>query len=450
MPANCVLNRMGVTDTNTTLDKLTEWERLLIPRAHAFQSIYVPRTASGARMPSNQCHRKQKGVTLFLPIPVEETLHNVLKDDEVFRTSHLRIAVRTGMGNKKVVFEDIVNIQSVYEALKSLKYTYKNPLYKDLPISETIDEFRSLMNNSSITVDEEESSTEIVISPEDDSNVLVSDDPNLISQSNAGTYPNPMLTQVTNEELEEYQNYYTVMPVDNQRKPNESSSLYKMNRVDGQPLRHYEVDDLDVRVHPTLFPDAKYGLNDPERRVPISETEYAKSRLRSKHPKFRQNKSYCFHLHHHRVMKQLSNGIYNTLNIQNFDSNLTNDELSKKIERGELDKNIATIFSQIRGTQEYLKIPRWNVETMLRNYGPATWFLTFSPTEWMWPRLKRYLLDCNPNLSESMTIAQLTSADPVGTAIFVEKKFQPFMKFLQGPTNPIGKVKDDVCLTSIP
>ena len=155
-----------------------------------------------------------------------------------------------------------------------------------------------------------------------------------------------MLTQITKEEVQEYQNY-TVMPMDNQRKPSESSSLYNMNRLDGEPLRHYEVKDLDIRVHPTLFPDGKYGLNDPERQVPISEIEYAKSRLRSKHPKFRQNKSYCFHLHHHRVMKQLSNGIYNTLNIHNFDKNLTNDQSANKIERGELDKNISTILSII-------------------------------------------------------------------------------------------------------
>ena len=442
MPPACYKNRMDVTETNSKLKKLTDWERMLIPRAHAFQSIFVPRTVSGARMPSNQCHRKQKGVTLFLPIPVEETLEHVLKDDEVIRTSQLRIAVRTGLSNKLIIFEDIVDIQHVYDALRSLKFDYKNPLYQNINLPDTVEEFRKIIDDSPFSVCDGDSSTDILISSVDDPNIEVSNNLDSFPLEDCTDPPNSILSQITPEEMKEYDNHnYTLMPIDNQRIPTEASSLYKLNKVDGQPIKPYEMKDLDVRAHPTLFPDAKFGLNDPERSVSISECEYSKCRLRSKSPKFRQNKSYCFHLHHNRVMKELSNGIYNALNTHNYDIEATMDDINNKIERGELDKNIATIFSQVRGTQEYFKIPRMNLETMLRNYGPATWFLTWSPTEWLWPELKDFILKCNPNLSGDMNISQLTSADPVNTAIFINNKFEAFLKFLQGPTNPIGKVK---------
>ena len=47
----------------------------------------------------------------------------------------------------------------------------------------------------------------------------------------------------------------------------------------------------------------------------------------------------------------------------------------------------------------------------------------------------------NSDLDEKMTIAQLTAADPVNTAIFIDNKFNAFVKFLHGPDEPIGKIK---------
>ena len=47
---------------------------------------------------------------------------------------------------------------------------------------------------------------------------------------------------------------------------------------------------------------------------------------------------------------------------------MTASEAYQKIQRGDLDKPISTIFFKVRGTEEFLKIPRYNLETMLRNY----------------------------------------------------------------------------------
>ena len=124
----------------------------MIPRAHAFQAIYIPQTVSGTRKPSNQCHRKARGLTIHLPIPIEQTLENVLKDDEVFRTTHLHIGVRTGLGKKKFIFQDVVSIDKVYEALKCLKYDYKNYLYENVNIPPSITEFRDKIASNEVQV----------------------------------------------------------------------------------------------------------------------------------------------------------------------------------------------------------------------------------------------------------------------------------------------------------
>ena len=81
IPNVCHLNRMEFTEADEKNSSLHEWESMMIPRAHPFQAIYVPRTVAGARKPSSQSHRKAKGMTIHLPIPIEETLENVLKDD---------------------------------------------------------------------------------------------------------------------------------------------------------------------------------------------------------------------------------------------------------------------------------------------------------------------------------------------------------------------------------
>ena len=63
-----------------------------------------------------------------------------------------------------------------------------------------------------------------------------------------------------------------------------------------------------------------------------------------------------------------------------------------------LDKDVSTIFSKVKGTEEYLRVPKCNLKTMIRNYGSATWFVTLSPNEWLWPEFIEFLKTVNPNM----------------------------------------------------
>lgn len=56
------------------------------------------------------------------------------------------------------------------------------------------------------------------------------------------------------------------------------------------------------------------------------------------------------------------------------------------------------VFSRVRNTKEYWKKPTCDLNAMIKEYGPANWFVTFSPGEWNDPELIQYIRDVNPNI----------------------------------------------------
>ena len=435
LPPLCTLNGMGVTETDPLIENLNDWEKLWVKRVHTFQTIVIPGTVAGRRMPSNQKHRKARGIILHLPIPIEETFHHVLQDEEVIRTKNLNIAVRTGLSeNKKVVWQDIINIESVFESLKLFKYTYKHPAYQNIPLPQTLEAFRDYLQNNVLEISHiDENNEEIQIQLSTDSDVSV--DVNCPATTRAS---DSIVTKLTLEGVEAYKNC-TVMPINNRRKPGEESNFYRLEKVNAEPIKTWEHSDLDIKAFPDLYPDGKFGEN-YEREVLVSKSDFAKSRLRNKHHKYRQSIPYLFYLNNLKVLCELSSGIYTVMNVHKNKPGFTARDVLNKVEKGQLDKDLSTVFSNVRGTEENLRKPRQNLKTMLRHYGPATWFLTFSPTEWNWPDLAEYLREVNPNFTDQMNISQMTAKDPVSTAIYINNRFEAFVKFLLSDDHPLGKV----------
>ena len=66
---------------------------------------------------------------------------------------------------------------------------------------------------------------------------------------------------------------------------------------------------------------------------------------------------------------------------------------------------------------------------MVLHYGPATWFFTLSPGEWLWEVLGAYLRDLNPTMLD-LTISALVAADPVLASRFIDNKFRAVLAFL--------------------
>jgi len=71
---------------------------------------------------------------------------------------------------------------------------------------------------------------------------------------------------------------------------------------------------------------------------------------------------------------------------------------------------LSSIFSTLRKTEQYLRKPRSDLNCMIQHYGPATWSLTLSLSEYLWDELGEYIRKVNgwsndSSLSTSVLIA---------------------------------------------
>jgi len=60
-----------------------------------------------------------------------------------------------------------------------------------------------------------------------------------------------------------------------------------------------------------------------------------------------------------------------------------------------LESDLNTIFLSLRNTEQYWRRPRSDLSCMAQYYGPATWFLTLSPIEWLRDDLGEYIREAN-------------------------------------------------------
>ena len=109
------------------------------------------------------------------------------------------------------------------------------------------------------------------------------------------------------------------------------------------------------------------------------------------------------------------------------------------LQNDELEGDLTSVFARIRNTEQYWKRPRNELNAMPFYYGPATWYLTLSPSEWTWEDLGEYLRKINPDLT-GLSVSALVAADPVSTSRFIDNKLKAFLDFITSEDNPIGKV----------
>ena len=71
-------------------------------------------------------------------------------------------------------------------------------------------------------------------------------------------------------------------------------------------------------------------------------------------------------------------------------------------------------------------------------YGPATFFITLSPGEWMWSELGEYIRQVNN--WENDKKSELIAADPVSSSRYIHNKFQAMLKYILSSAHPIDQV----------
>lgn len=196
---------------------------------------------------------------------------------------------------------------------------------------------------------------------------------------------------------------------------------------------------LDVKCFPDLYPEGKFGQFQT-RQQKVMSSDFTKTRLTSKYSQFRLNIQYLFFLLNDTNIRQINAGIYHKLNVVNQKDKLTAAQYIDVLNKDELEGDLSAIFGRLSNTEQYWKKPRNDVVCMTEHYGPATWFLTMSPCEWMWTDLEEYLKQVNgPEFGKS--IMELVALDSVSTSRFIENKFKVMLDFLMSSDDPIGNIE---------
>lgn len=108
------------------------------------------------------------------------------------------------------------------------------------------------------------------------------------------------------------------------------------------------------------------------------------------------------------------------MNTVNQKQKITAEQYLQMLNNDELEGDLTAIFARLRNTEQYWKRTRNDVNCMTHTYyGPVTWFLTMSPSEWLWDDLKEYLLEVNSSEMANKTTTELVAIDPVSTSRFL-------------------------------
>ncbi|XP_071582385.1 uncharacterized protein [Temnothorax nylanderi] len=437
IPAYCILNDRIVHDPPEVISCLNQFEKILIQRAKAFQTVVTMKPVSNKKLPHRQMVQKVKGRTFHLPLPLQETLNKICPDTDPINTNHELYFIRVrGIPTKsKMIWEEMVDVNKVFDALVWLKE--HNPLYSHIVLPNTCKEFylqTSLLFDPEFEVQETENATE---SDLDDKRESSSKSPTQENNVNAtlNNERKAMLTQVLEENNDDYYEQYTIYPLYEKKLCKTDTALYQMLKIADLPLDNREA-SLDLLCFPDLFPLGINGRHQA-RRVKLHDHEFDKCCLMSKHPQFRLNIQFVFFLYNLYTFRQINRGIYSKLCTT---KRYTASEYLEALHTDVLESDLSTIFATIRNTEQYWRIPRSNLRCMTQEYGPATWFVTWSPAEWLMPDLAAYLREVNGWPDDSTPISVLVAKDPVSTSRFLDNKFKAFLDFICSKDNPIGKV----------
>ncbi|CAH0380811.1 unnamed protein product, partial [Bemisia tabaci] len=537
LPSIATLNKMDVPKVPPSIQGLNKFERIFIQRAKAFQVVAKAGTVSGKHLPASHLNSKVVGRTFHLPLPLEETLKRVLRDEQaVMPNQELYLLIRGLPTNQKKVWEHLVNFSDILKALQWLKT--HNDLYKQIVLPEKAEDFLQQLEEiiyddpdnpsalphsnasdddpdnpstvppSSATADDpdnpstpphpsasqRESQSEALpvgrSSPDpDDSNEDECDDEirtpggpkktgNLRRDSqrdespvknldlsdelsDIGALPEDRRSAPSNSDDEEsdqaapsslaeiaamitqrskddaFYDNYSIVPLYDSRENKSSSELFQMKKVEGAIIDS-RAPLLDAQCFPDLFPDGRNYFNE-ERDVPIEFSEFAKAKLMSRHSQFRMNTQYLFFLNNQKTNREIAAGIYQTLNITR--TKRTAGDFLEKLGEEELERDMCSIFQRVRNTEQFWKVPLAQLIAMIDNYGPATFFFTFSPSLYDDPEVDEYLRKMRGDEEKGKTTSVLIAEDAISIAQFCDQKLKAMMNFLTASKDgPLGEV----------
>lgn len=213
MPAYCILNNLFAQDVPEVISFLNSFEKILIQRAKAFQTVVKMGTVMNKKLPQRQIVQRVKGRTFYLPLPLQKTMNKICSNtNPMRRNSEIHIVVRGISTKSKIIWEEMVNIKKVFDALTWLKHN--NPLYKHIILPDTHDKLLSEKNVEFFEMKETENDSEFV---SDDDHTLnpkinMQETKNNVEATILNNQSEAMLTQIIDDK-DSYYEQYTIYPL---------------------------------------------------------------------------------------------------------------------------------------------------------------------------------------------------------------------------------------------
>ena len=445
IPSTSVINNLFNEHVPDELKLLNETENMLISRARSFQTIKTLTSVMHKNQPNKEKIKKVVGTTFHLPLPLEKTIQKIChNNDPINLNPEFYIVVRSIPNKNKQIWENLVDVKQIMNGLEWLKNN--NHLYAEIKLPANSKEILDILNKIP-NIEHQEDEPKIKNLDDIDEGVVENNDhENLNEANNAKNVKvinikenhNALLTLVT--QTAPFYEDYTIFPIRDIRTNETATNLYQQVFVHDIPL-YRTVKYLDAMCFPLLYPTGK-NTQHADRPVRLRDCDFITARLNSSDPRYRRNAQYLFHLQHDCNQRQLDGGIFQVLNLLNPKEKYTKGSYLNKLKNNELENRLDNIYSRVRNSPQFWKPPMCMLNAMIRYYGPATFFLTLSPSEWMDSQLYEHLREINSDIDTTkMTLSELIALDPVSTARYMENKFKAMLAFICSDDHPIGEVQ---------
>jgi len=314
-----VFNRLTVIPTPECITELNVFERTLIKFCMPCVTIIRLGQITNKTRPQNELTAALKGRIAYLPVNVEANAKFL--PDNLLNVDSLVLLVGGQPTQNKKIWTSLVDLSKVHKALTWLRQ--HNYLYKDVP-AYTLEDLQSIMHKRIATINSSDHS-------EQDSALLKK----LDDASKSYLYEN-----------------FSIQPLSSSV-PSDVVIDYQLNKVSGQSMNIFD-SDLDVKAFPELFPTGENGIRDSMRELKIATTDFIRSRLLNRNPKFRLNINYLFHCFQvqevsnmcHSIGHMLRSVTGNKLSAKEFHERLQNKD-------GEINSNMFSLMANMRGSKEY-------------------------------------------------------------------------------------------------
>ena len=258
-------------------------------------------------------------------------------------------------------------------------------------------------------------------------------------KSNTNMKEKSWIEQVPKDSLNDgFRHFRTV---GNDAKEAQAKDVFQMLNIGTNPTPYYEP-NVDCESFPEQFPYGTGGRT-ALREKKLQDYAFEQTRLMTSDNYQRRNIQYLLHLVGQKEKRLIKEGIFSVQN-KNFKSMSKKDiNNSAKEKDPELLKRVTSVLRKLPTQREFWNDVRSKVEAMVFEFGPPTFWATFSPGEYDDAEMLEYLRERNSDLPgvKQMTVSQLVCKDPILACTYLQTKFDATLKFMLSDANPIGKIK---------